>query len=53
MNGQLDLFAWADARPSNVVDLMPALIRRAAMETMYAIPRPTGGKVVAIERKSA
>jgi len=50
---QLDLFAWADAKPSNVIDAMPALIRKAAFETMYQVPRPTGGTVVTMERKSA
>ncbi|WP_165691131.1 hypothetical protein [Agrobacterium salinitolerans] len=40
---QLDLFQWADSKPSNVIDAMPALIRKAAMETIYNIPRPKGG----------
>ncbi|WP_274626550.1 hypothetical protein [Arvimicrobium flavum] len=54
MNEQLDLFAWADERPSNVVDAMPALIRKAAIETIYAIPRPKGeGKVIALDRRAA
>ncbi|QIX20988.1 hypothetical protein FOB41_07510 [Agrobacterium pusense] len=42
-SGQLCLFAWADAKPSNVIYVMPALIRKAAMETIYNIPRPKGG----------
>lgn len=40
---QLDLFKWADERPSNVIDAMPALIHKAAMEVVYKIPRPKGG----------
>ncbi|WP_168879988.1 hypothetical protein [Rhizobium sp. P28RR-XV] len=40
---QLSLFVWADAKPSNVIDVMPALIRKAAIETIYNIPRPKGG----------
>ena len=40
---QLNLFDWADAKPSNVIDLMPALIHKAAIETIYNIPRPKGG----------
>ncbi|MDE3796627.1 hypothetical protein I7G59_04700 [Sinorhizobium meliloti] len=48
---QLDLFVWADAKPSNVIDAMPALIHKAAMETIYQIPRPKGeGKVIALGR---
>jgi hypothetical protein len=40
---QLNLFEWADARPANIIDLMPALIHKAAMEAIYNIPRPKGG----------
>ena len=40
---QMNLFDWADAKPSNVVDLMPALVHKAAMEAIYQIPRPKGG----------
>lgn len=32
MTRQLDLFAWADARATNVIDAIPALIRKAARE---------------------
>ncbi|MEO9336994.1 hypothetical protein ABFT80_06100 [Mesorhizobium sp. SB112] len=54
MTGQLNLFAWADTRPSNVVDAMPALIRKAAMETIYKVPRPqTGGNIVTDMRRTA
>ena len=49
---QLDLFAWADHKPSNVIDVMPALIRKAAMEAIYQIPNHKGdGRVVAIEER--
>ncbi len=51
---QLDLFTWADARPTNVINAVPALIRKAAMETVYQIPRPSGeGKVIQIGRAAA
>lgn len=49
-----DLFAWADSRPSNIIDAMPALIRKAALETIYQIPRPAGeAKVIALTRRAA
>lgn len=49
-----DLFAWADSKPSNIIDAMPALIRKAALETIYQIPRPKGeGKVIAMDRRAA
>ncbi|WP_378944421.1 hypothetical protein [Mesorhizobium sp. ANAO-SY3R2] len=51
---QFDLFAWADSKPSNIVDVMPALIRKAALETMYDIPRPKGeAKIVTLTRRAA
>lgn len=51
MKNQLDLFTWAAAQPSNVIDLMPALIRKAALEAAYAIPARKGdGKVLTIGR---
>jgi len=40
---QLNLFDWADEKPSNVINILPALVHRAAMETIYNIPRPKGG----------
>lgn len=40
---QLNLFDWADAKPSNVINIVPALVHKAAMETVYNIPRPKGG----------
>jgi hypothetical protein len=54
MPRQLDLFEWADSRPSNVIDAMPALCRKAAMEVIYSIPNRKGdGRVIVLERKSA
>jgi hypothetical protein len=49
----LDLYRWPLGRPSNVVDAMPALIRKAAMETAYQIPRPKGDAVVTEMRRIA
>lgn len=46
MKGQLDLFSWADARPSNIIDAVPALIRKAAREVAYTIPSQAGGSVI-------
>lgn len=40
---QMDLFEWADQKPSNIINAMPALIHKAAMEVVYNIPRPKGG----------
>lgn len=40
---QLNLFDWADGKPSNVLNLVPSLIHKAAMEAIYNIPRPKGG----------
>lgn len=51
---QLDLFTWAESKPSNVIDVMPALIRKAALEAAYQIPKPKGqGKVIEIGRDAA
>ncbi|MEY9531163.1 hypothetical protein [Sinorhizobium fredii] len=48
---QLDLFAWAESKPSNIIDIMPALIRKVALEPIAA---PKGeGKVVKLEREVA
>lgn len=50
---QLDLFTWAAARPSNVVDAMPALIRKAALETMQAPTcKKEAGEIILIVRKA-
>ncbi|CCE94925.1 hypothetical protein SFHH103_00425 [Sinorhizobium fredii HH103] len=52
MKQQLDLFTWADSKPSNVINVMPAIIRKAAMEAIYHIPNRKGdGRVVAIEER--
>jgi len=49
---QLDLFAWADTKPSNIIDAMPYLIRKAAMEVIYSIPNKQGdGKVARLEER--
>ena len=49
---QLDLFAWADTKPSNVIDAMPHLIRKAAMEVIYSIPNKQGdGKGSRLEER--
>ncbi|MGV2104390.1 hypothetical protein [Rhizobium sp. 21-4511-3d] len=54
MKQQLDLFEWADAKPSNVIDAMPALINKAAMEAIYGIPNRRGdGKVIRLGAKAA
>lgn len=51
---QLELFVWAETKPSNVIDALPALCRKAAIETIYNIPRPKGdGKVLTLERTAA
>jgi len=51
---QLDLFTWADSKPSNVIDVLPALCRKAALEIMYQIPRPAGGgKLIPFGSKAA
>ncbi|WP_189636723.1 hypothetical protein [Rhizobium phaseoli] len=44
---QLDLFEWAKSRPTaKIINALPALCRKAAMETIYQIPRPQGGAKV-------
>ncbi|NML73575.1 hypothetical protein HHL25_05480 [Rhizobium sp. S-51] len=55
MKEQLDLFAWADSRPkAQVIDLLPALCRKAAFEVIYQIPAPKdGGKILRLERTAA
>ena len=39
----LELHRWPSGRPSNVIDLIPALISRAAIEAAYAITAHTEG----------
>ena len=60
MSDQPDLFAWADAQPAkpispiiinlpkggNVIDALPAMLKRISMEKAYGIPRPTGNAKV-------
>lgn len=60
MKRQGDLFEWAASRQiepastATIIDAMPALIRKAAMENAYQIPRPlAGGKVISIERMAS
>lgn len=49
---QMDLFTWADSKASNVIDVMPYLIRKAAMEVIYCIPNKRGdGKVARLEER--
>lgn len=51
---QLDLFSWADAKPSNVVSVVPAIIRRVGLEVVYGIPRPQGGaKIILLSEEAA
>lgn len=39
---QLDLFAWAESRPTNVIDALPAILRRIRIQKTYQIPRREG-----------
>ena len=49
---QLDLLEWAASRPSNVIDLMPSLIKRATIEVIYKSPPPRGdAKVISLPPK--
>lgn len=51
---QLDLFQWAETRPNNVIDALPALLRRIRIEKAYQIPRPSlEAKVLPLERGAA
>ena len=51
---QLCLFAWADAKPSNVIDAQEALWRKAAMQVIYPPRRPIdGGKLINLGRTAA
>lgn len=54
-DNQLNLFEWAEARKQPVIiDALPALCRRSAMEEIYKIPRPTvEAKIIPIDRKAA
>jgi hypothetical protein len=47
---QLDLFEWASQRPSAVIiDVMPALIRKAAREAYLPQPIRAASEVVPID----
>lgn len=49
---QLDLFQWAESRPTaEVIDLMPAIIRNICSQP-YPFPIKNG-EVVSIRRKAA
>ncbi|WP_275790507.1 hypothetical protein [Pararhizobium gei] len=49
---QLDLFEWADNRPTaKVIDIMPALISKIAREP-YPVP-PKNGDVVPLKRSAS
>lgn len=51
---QLELFVWANSKPSNVIDASEALWRKAAMEVIYPPRRPAeAGKVIVLERTAA
>jgi hypothetical protein len=51
---QLDLFLWADTKPSNVIDAKEAFWRKAALDVINPPRRPAdGGKVISIGRKAA
>lgn len=55
MMEQLDLFTWAEQRPSAVViDMLPALCRKAALEVIYKIPPRKGeGQPIPLKRGAA
>ncbi|WP_165447843.1 hypothetical protein [Rhizobium ruizarguesonis] len=48
---QLDLFAWADSKPSNVIDIMPALIKKVAREPWP--PQLKAGDLIQLNRSVA
>ncbi|MGO6938536.1 hypothetical protein [Rhizobium johnstonii] len=50
---QIDLFEWAASRPSaDVIDIMPALIRKIASEAVWP-PTPKSGEIVMLKRGAA
>ncbi|WP_429820294.1 hypothetical protein [Ensifer sp. B1-9] len=50
---QMDLFEWAASRSSaDVIDIMPALIRKIASEPVWP-PTPKGGELVHLKRSVA
>lgn len=54
---QLDLFDWIESqnRPTaQIIDLLPALCRKAAFDVIYRIPPPKeAGKLIPIGKKAA
>lgn len=48
------LWRWPEGKPPNIIDAVPALIRKAAMQTMYSPRRPTDtGDVIAMTPRAA
>jgi hypothetical protein len=52
---QLDLFIWAATRSTaEVIDILPALCRKAAFDVIYRIPPPKeAGKVIPMRGRAA
>lgn len=51
---QMDLFEWADSRPSNVIDALPVLVRRNCIKALSRRPPPSeGAKIIRLEGKAA
>lgn len=51
---QLDLFMWAASRPSNVIDAVPALIRRICRDDANRAPRPgQTAEIIPLEVRAA
>jgi hypothetical protein len=45
---------WPQGTLSNVIDAVPALIRKAAMEAIYSPPRPSQtGQIISVPRRVA
>lgn len=50
---QIDLFEWAASRPSaDIIDIMPALIRKIASEPVWP-PTWKAGELVPLKRSAA
>lgn len=48
---QMDLFVWAETKPSNVIDALPAILRRIRIEQAYRIPKKRGeGKLIEVPK---
>lgn len=50
---QMDLFEWADSRPSNVIDAVPALVRRACQEARRKPQAGEAAKVIPLLVRAA